>query len=140
MKNSLIDLKTVVTEYKKRIPKSNASKAELYKFATEKKLIEEEPKREIKKREIKQEKVKRESKKKDEEEPVLKQLMEEHEQQVDKEVKKVEKKVKKVEKEITEHKKESPKKHNKSSALSSVQAIRKERNISLKEAWEIYKQ
>ena len=73
-------------------------------------------------------------------EPKLNKLMEEHEQEVEKVVKKVEKKVKKVQKEIVQHKEESPKKEKKKSALSSVQAIRKEKGISLKEAWEIYKQ
>lgn len=136
MKNSLFDLKTIVTEYKSRIPKSNASKAELYKFASEQNLIKKdlsEPQAPIKKKLKKVQEVIND-------EPKLDKLMEEHEKEVEKKVKKVEKKVKKVENEVIEHKKESPKKHNKSSALASVQAIRKEKGISLKEAWEIYKQ
>jgi hypothetical protein len=135
MKNSLFDLKTIVTEYKSRIPKSNASKAELYKFASEQNLIKKDLAHEapIKKKLKKVQEV-------IDDEPKLNKLMEEHEQEVEKEVKKVEKKVKKVQKEIVQHKEESPKKEKKKSALSSVQAIRKEKGISLKEAWEIYKQ
>ena len=135
MKNSLFDLKTIVTEYKRRIPKSNASKAELYKFASDQNLIKKdlsEPQAPIKKKLKKVQEV-------IDDEPKLNKLMEEHEEEVEKKVKKVDKKVQKVQKEVVEHKKESPKKHNKSSALSSVQAIRKEKGISLKEAWALFR-
>jgi hypothetical protein len=143
MKNSLFDLKTIVSEYKNRIPKPSEGKAVLYKFAVDNKLLNEEapkPKREKKIKIVNDQEI-----------------LKEH-VDIEKDHKKMIKKVEKVEKELKEHEKKSPKKAKKminkavemvedkskevkpkSSALSKVQAIRKEKGVSLKEAWQLFK-
>jgi hypothetical protein len=136
MKKSLSELKKVVQEHKKNLPKLNSGKSALYKFATDKGLLSEsEPMvekpvrhvREIKKVEVPVEEVKPKPKKIKEDKPYV------HPEFTYPEPKKtkVEKKVKEVVSEVA--------KKPKSLSLASVQAIKKEKNVSLKEAWAIFK-
>jgi hypothetical protein len=136
MKKSLSELKKVVQEHKRNLPKLNSGKSALYKFASDRGLlgdvetmVEKPLKRSIieKKVEVAVEEVKPKTKKVKEDKPYI------HPGVLYPEPKKT--KVEKVVKEVKDEVVKKPK----AISLSAVQAIKKDRNVSLKEAWAIFK-
>jgi hypothetical protein len=121
MKHSLSELKKMVKEHKKSIPMLSSGKNTLYAYALKHKLMEAEVHLENEKMHEKLSKKERDMAGKDLKEAIAKV-----------EVKHPKKAMKKAEEEKPV---EKPKmKHN----LSEVQAIRKEKGVSLKEAWALY--
>jgi hypothetical protein len=160
MKKSLSELKSLVQEHKRNLPKLNAGKSLLYKYATENNLLEKqlmdavkEDRKEkhdtvMRNRPIETEKPVEEVKsKKPKKEEVIETT---YHEEVKKATKQKEIKPytmdyvsppsisKKKVKEVKEEVKESVKKP-KSISLSAVQALKKEKGITLKEAWALFK-
>jgi len=155
MKYSLPELKKMVIEHKKSIPKISSGKKALFTYALKHKLVDADThlkneemhealskkEREMAKKDIENalsmnEKVKEAEMKK---KPAKVKKVEVFEVEKPKPIKAIggpmpKSKVVKVEKMVEEKKPESKMVHN----LREVQRIRKEKNVSLKEAWGIY--
>jgi len=145
MKKSLSEIKSLVTEHKRSVPKLSAGKSALYKFAVDKGLISHEEKPAEPQVERKREKIEKVKKIKIEK-PVETTYVEEVKKATKKEDAPSKFKVPIVpplilskKKEVIKEKvKEEPKKP-KAISLSAVQAIKKQKGVTLKEAWAIFK-